>query len=195
MIPRTLAWWRHQWHFTTRSTLRRVTFGLCLVVAQVQATTVSLPIRHALQSVLVTGQEAPDFTGPTTAGDMLTLRTYRGRPVVLNFWATWCAPCRQELPVLQAVYEAHREKGLIVLTINQDDDGQQEVVRAYLTSQGFTFPALRDPQGDVATRYQVVVLPSTMFIDATGTLTATHIGPLTRSQIEKYLAVLTASQG
>src|SRR5262245_44570889 len=92
-----------------------------------------------LHSALEVGQQAPDFVAQDTHGTTVTLQNYRGRPVLLNFWATWCAPCRQELPELQAMYEVHKEKGLVLLAINQDEDGQKDVVRAYVATQGFTF--------------------------------------------------------
>ena len=69
---------------------------------------------------MVGGQQAPDFTTHDTHDNVVALQTYHGRPVVLNFWATWCVPCRQELPVLQAAYEAYQDKGLVILAISQD---------------------------------------------------------------------------
>ena len=148
-----------------------------------------------VDSALVAGQPAPDFVTQTIDGTPVALRNYRGRPVVLNFWATWCAPCRQELPILQAAYEAYQEKGLVVLAVSQDTDEHHDLVRAYVTTQGLTFPALHDPQGSVAAQYNVILLPSTIFINPAGVITSTHFGPMTRMQIEKHLAIMTASQG
>jgi peroxiredoxin len=148
-----------------------------------------------LHSALLVGQQAPDFVAQDARGKTVTLQDYRGHPVVLNFWATWCAPCRQELSELQTMFEAQQAKGLIILAVNQDEDGQKDVVRAYIATQGFTFPTLLDPQGSVAAHYNVIFLPSTIFINATGAIVATHFGPLTHTQLERYLATITLSQG
>ena len=146
-------------------------------------------------SALVVGQPAPDFVAQTVHGEPVTLLSYRGRTVVLNFWATWCVPCRHELPALQAAYEVYQEKGVVILAVSQDAAEQHDMVRAYMTTQGLTFPALHDPQGSIAAQYNVMLLPSTIFINPAGTITATHIGPMTRMQIERHLATITASPG
>ena len=158
-------------------------------------TMAALAVPAYFASALAIGQPAPDFVAQTIHGEPVALQNYRGRPVVLNFWATWCVPCRQELPVLQAAYEAYQETGLVILAISQDTDEHHDLVRAYVTTQGLTFPALRDPQGSVAAQYNVILLPSTIFINPSGTITSTHFGPMTRMQIDKHLATMTASRG
>jgi peroxiredoxin len=147
------------------------------------------------RSPLAVGQQAPDFITYDTHGNMVALKEYHGRPVVLNFWATWCAPCRQEMSTLQAVYTAHQDKGLVILAISLDAAESRDDVRTHITSLGVTFPPLLDPQGSVAAHYNIFLLPSTIFIHPAGTVAAMHIGPMNRAQVEKHLAAIMPQQG
>jgi peroxiredoxin len=141
-------------------------------------------------SLLAPGQPAPDFVAHDAHGITIALHDYQGRPVIINFWATWCAPCRQEMRALQTVYEAHQGAGLTVLAVSQDQQHMREAVRAYCTTLGVTFPALLDPDGHVATHYSVFLLPSTVFIHPSGTIAAVHLGAMTPAQIEQYLLAI-----
>jgi hypothetical protein len=94
------------------------------------------------------------------------------------------------MPALQAVYEAHQAAGLVVLAINQDQLGPAEAVRAYYATWGLTLPSPLDPDGQIARHYNVFLLPSTVFVHPTGTITAVHFGPMTLAQIERYLTAI-----
>ena len=137
---------------------------------------------------VVVGQPAPPLALSDLAGQIVTLNTYQGRPLMVNFWATWCAPCREEMPLLQQAHNAYQRAGLIVLGISQDTAERLTAVRTYWTQSGWSFPSLLDPDGAVARRYQVFLLPSTIFINAQGVVTAIHRGPINATQIEQYLA-------
>jgi len=136
------------------------------------------------------GQQAPDFTTSDLHEHMHTFEAYRGHPLVLNFWATWCEPCRKEMPLLQALYETYHTTGLILLAVSQDTSDRTDAIRSYVDASGFTFPVLLDPQGSIATSYNVHLLPSTVFVNAQGMVTAKHHGPMVQTQIEQYLTTL-----
>jgi len=120
------------------------------------------------------GALAPDFVlqEPGT-GNQVALSDFRGQPVVLNFWATWCVPCRTEMPDLQ---EAHNEDGVVVLAVNWQES--ETVVQAFLEEFELTFPTVLDRQGTVRQHYGVVGLPATFFIDPEGVLRARNFGPV-----------------
>ena len=142
------------------------------------------------RGLLAPGQPAPDFVAQDSDGTSMALRDYRGRPVIINFWAMWCAPCRQEMRALQTVYDAHKAAGLAVLAVSQDQQDKGEAVRAYCATLGITFSPLLDPDGSVATHYNVFLLPSTVFIHPSGTVAAVHLGAMTPAQIEQYLRAI-----
>lgn len=135
------------------------------------------------------GELAPPFLLADLNGTEVTLAQFRGQKVILNFWATWCAPCIFEMPELQAAYEAYDEDGLIILGLNRDED--QQVVADFLANDLETevsFPILLDDHALVADSYGVLNMPTTYFINADGVVSAVHRGPLTREQIDALLA-------
>ena len=112
---------------------------------------------------------APDFTAYDAAGNPVKLSDFRGKPVVLNFWASWCSPCKAEMPDFQKEYEAQGE-AVQFLIINLTD-GKQETVAtasAYVAQQGYTFPVFFDTTSEAARLYGIYSIPTTYFIDATG---------------------------
>lgn len=141
-------------------------------------------------ALLTPGQPAPAFASHDPEGQTIALDDYKQRPIILNFWATWCAPCRHEMRLIQAAYEQHKTAGLTVLAISQDQPDNAALVRAYWTSMALTFAPLMDPEGQVATQYGVFLLPSTVFIAPSGTVAAVHLGPLTPAQMERYLKTI-----
>src|SRR5689334_8737435 len=106
---------------------------------------------------------APDFTLRTMGGPNLRLAEQRGQVVVLNFWATWCGPCRQEMPHLNRLYEKYKASGFVLLGVNVDDDSAQAVGVA--TKLGVTFPVLPDADKRVSRQYDLSAMPSTVLID------------------------------
>jgi peroxiredoxin len=132
------------------------------------------------------GRPAPDFTGQLLDGETVRLSDLRGQAVALNFWASWCAPCRVEMPVLQAAYERHAESGLVILAVNVGEDAQ--TVSTAVLELGLALPIVLDPEGDVSELYEVRPLPTTVWIDPDGVIRAEHFGALTEDTIEDYIA-------
>lgn len=119
---------------------------------------------------------ARDFTLSTPNNGSLRLADLRGRVVFLNFWATWCPPCREELPGMERLYQKHRAKGLVVVGLSMDSDGAS-VVTPFLKEHRLTFPVGLDPKMTVASLYGVRALPSTFIIDRSGHIASIAIGP------------------
>ena len=137
--------------------------------------------------VLKVGDPAPDFKLKDLENNDVALNDFHGQPVILNFWATWCAPCRIEMPELQAAHEKYRDDDLVILALNQDES--PETVRSFFYDQfGLTFTPVLDVDQLVAEQYDVFNYPSTFFINGDGVITAIHRGPVLQSQIDGYLA-------
>jgi peroxiredoxin len=143
-------------------------------------------LRNAYGSPLVVGDDAYDFALPDLDGKVVSLSDFSGRPAIVNYWATWCAPCRIEMPELQQAYETYQDQGLVVLAVNQGEQEQQ--VRAFFEELDLTITPLLDSDTEVGEAYGAIGLPATYFIDETGKVTAVHRGILTGGQIEAYLA-------
>lgn len=111
---------------------------------------------------------APDFALAAADGKMVRLSELRGRPVVLNVWASWCPPCREEMPALERVYRAYQGQGVVILGLNSTFQDSREEALAFAAGQGLSFPIVFDEQGQATRLYQVRALPTTFFIDAQG---------------------------
>jgi peroxiredoxin len=135
------------------------------------------------------GEPPPDFSTTTPDGEPIALRDHRGSVVALNFWATWCVPCRTEMPALQRASETFTSGELVIVGINAGESPQQ--VREFLDEYGLTFPIALDQNGSIADLYGVRVFPTTIWIDAQGNVQAEHYGPLTENQIEGYVTELS----
>ncbi|MCS6801666.1 MAG: TlpA disulfide reductase family protein [Chloroflexota bacterium] len=134
------------------------------------------------------GGTAPDFTLPTLDGRSLSLSSLRGRPVVINFWATWCAPCREEMPLLQTAFLRYGATGLTVLAVDVQEG--EALVRPFVEEFGLTFPVLLDKNGDVVSRYRVRGLPTTVFVDRAGIIQSVYLGPLDEKTLEDRLKAI-----
>ena len=135
------------------------------------------------------GKRAPDFQLNTLDGQSITLSELKGRPVLVNFWATWCGPCRGEMPYLQQIYEEWPADELVLLTVNVADSPSQ--VEEFMQSQGLSFTVLLDSGADVAQRYNVRGIPTTFFIDKDGVIQEIKIGPFrSQAEIEAILSQL-----
>ena len=145
--------------------------------------------------VLAAGDEAHDFTLLDLDGNLVRLADFRGQPVIINFWATWCAPCRIEMPVLQEAFDKYQSDNLVILALDQDETAEV-AARYFYDEMGLTFTPLLDEGSAVSTDYgSFGVLPSTYFVDPSGVVSAIHLGPLNLGQIDNYLAGMLSGAG
>ena len=118
---------------------------------------------------------APGFTLQSTAGEQVSLASLKGKVVMVNFWATWCVPCRQEMPHLQALYERYESLGFELLAVNVEKNSA-EGVRKWLEETPVTFPVLLDGNNQITKLYKVQTMPSTVLIGRDGTMRFIHHG-------------------
>ncbi|MDX1583611.1 MAG: TlpA disulfide reductase family protein [Thermoanaerobaculia bacterium] len=137
-----------------------------------------------IRSPLV-GKTAPEFTlRDVSTGEIVSLETARGKPMIVNFWATWCVPCYAEHPYLVAAAEKYGNQALFVGVVYEDEE---DAVNRFLRQYGRSYPALYDPDGEAAIAYGVYGVPETFFIDSTGTIVAKHEGPLDSVTLQQYM--------
>lgn len=136
----------------------------------------------------VPGRQAPDFTLPTLDEQTISLSDLRGQRVLINFWATWCGPCRIEMPVIERIYERYRDQGFVVLAVNVEEP--EDRVRPFVAELGLTFPILLDENGDVVRQYGIVGLPTSVFVNRDGLIFQQHLGVLTETLlVDSLLAI------
>ncbi len=128
----------------------------------------------SLASSGLTGQTAPDFVLKSATGENLRLSEYRGDVVMINFWATWCGPCRQEMPLLDELYGRYQRVGFNLLGVNIDDDSRRAM--AMVNELGISFPVLFDEDKKVSKLYEVETMPLTILLDREGTVRHVHHG-------------------
>ena len=139
------------------------------------------------QPSLWNGASAPDFELTGLTGEPVSLRDQRGKPVLLNFWATWCAPCVLEMPNIQKFYEDYPGE-FQVLAINADEPELK--IQRFVEDMGLTFEILLDPGGKIQSLYQIRGYPTSYFIDAQGEIRAQHTGSLSEDQLADYLLLV-----
>jgi peroxiredoxin len=118
---------------------------------------------------------AEDFTLPTPAGDTFRLSEQRGKVVLVNFWATWCPPCLEEMPAMERLWRRHKDAGFVLVAISLDTDPKK--VPPFVSARRFSFPVGLDPKMAVAEKYGVRALPSSFVLDRDGTVTGIALGP------------------
>ncbi len=132
------------------------------------------------------GNLAPDFQLQNFDGQTVSLGNLQGKPVLINFWATWCPPCRDEMPYIQEIYEEWSDKELVVLAINLGESSAK--VEEFIQSYNLSFTVLLDTKQDVAQRYNITGIPTTFFIDKAGIIQDKVIGAFqNKAQIENRL--------
>jgi peroxiredoxin len=143
----------------------------------------------ALPPVGELNRPAPDFTLPGLDGQDVRLSDYRGKVVLVNFWGTWCEPCKEETPALQQSYQKLRDQGLVIIGVDlrsQEGDGAEGVdnVRSFTERYGVTYPIALDVKGETARAFQIYPIPTSYFIDPNGTIRYVRVSTLTAEEVE-----------
>jgi peroxiredoxin len=136
------------------------------------------------------GLPIADFELNTLTGEKVQLSQFRGQAVMINFWGTWCPPCRNEMPLLQSAYEANQPE-LVILAVNVNDTTR--AAQDFVEEMGLTFPILMDDAGTVRSQFQVRGYPTTYFVDQDGVLREQFIGELSQVRLDEYLAKIGVS--
>jgi len=176
-------------------TRRRAATSALVSVALIAAFFGVRALRYDLDTVSL-GSRAPDFAAATldAAPQSRTLASYAGEVVLLNVWATWCGPCRVEMPSIQALHEAYAPQGLKVVAISVDPAGKQDQIRAFADSLGLTFEILYDPSGAIQRAYRTTGVPETIVIGRDGMVRKRVFGAIhwdsqaNRALVEQLLA-------
>lgn len=144
--------------------------------AMVATLLLALALAGCKQGGALVGKPAPEFSLADLNGNAVRLANLKGKVVFVNVWATWCEPCRQEMPSMQALYDTLGGGDFTMLAVNSDQSGR-DVVENFVATHKLTFPVLPDPDLQVAGRYKVTGYPETFVIDRNGTIVAHEIGP------------------
>lgn len=168
--------------------------GLSLILAAVIRMVQDLPPRTDLSAVPVkVSYSAPQLELTDTAGNPASLADYSGRVVLVNLWATWCPPCKAEMPAFESFYQKHKDEGFVIVAIN-DGDPTQDVLQ-FVEDYGLTFPVWLDPQY-IATEqaFKTLNLPSSFVIDREGTIVLSWVGGTNLKTLEKYVTPVIKEQ-
>ncbi|MEN8240676.1 MAG: redoxin domain-containing protein [Chloroflexota bacterium] len=137
------------------------------------------------------GFQAPDFTLPTQDGTEIALSDLEGQAVLVNVWASWCSPCRQEMPAMERIYQEYQAEGFVILAVNAANQDNRADAVAFIEEYGFSFPILYDVDGYVSEQYQVRALPSSFFILPDGSIQEVVIGgPMAEALLQTRVETL-----
>ena len=124
------------------------------------------------------GKAVPEYRAVSVDGDSVSLAAQRGKVVLFNVWATWCHPCRDEIPELLVLYDKYKPRGLELVGVSIDANGSDDAIRSFMKDFRMTYPVWRDPDERVSTEFLVVGVPATFLIDRNGTLRWRKTGPI-----------------
>lgn len=133
-----------------------------------------------------TGLPAPDFTLKDLEGNQVSLSDFRGKTVFINFWATWCGPCRAEMPEIESIHQEYKDQDVVVIGIDLFEP--EDAVRQYTQEGGYSWIFVIDTTGEVTANYEVTAIPTSFFIDSDGIIQAMNIGSMSKGAMEANLA-------
>jgi cytochrome c-type biogenesis protein len=163
-----------------------------LIAAVVALTAVGCATREQRTAVpgrVEIGAPAPAYRAVSLAGDSVTLSAERGKVVLLNVWATWCHPCRAEIPALRSIHETYKPRGLELIGVSVDAEGADDDIRQFMKEFEMAYPIWRDPDERVSTQFLVVGVPATFLIDRNGILRWRKTGPVARGDTSLRAAI------
>lgn len=140
------------------------------------------------EDVIEIGKKLPDFTLVNRDGEEKSLRDYEGQITILNFWESWCPPCKQEMPDFQKIHEEYDD--ILILTVNMEKEKDRGIVDKFLDDNGYSFEVLLDQKQEVARKYYISSIPTTFFIDKEGIFRGNWPGMLTLEQMEEAIDTL-----
>ena len=132
--------------------------------------------------------KAVNFTLTTLDGKTVTLSDYKGKKVFLNFWATWCPPCRGEMPDIEKIYQEYKDKDLVVLTVNLGED--KNTVEKFIKENKYNFSILLDTKNEASNKYGIAAIPASYFIDKEGNIATKKVGSMSYEQMKNYIEQL-----
>ncbi|MDQ0155063.1 TlpA disulfide reductase family protein [Robertmurraya andreesenii] len=136
-------------------------------------------------------EKAPSFTIQTIDGKEVSLEQFRGKKILLNFWATWCPPCKKEMPEMQKFYEEYESKDYLVLAVNVTvAEKTSKAVSSFVDDYGLTFPVLMDEKGEVAHQFEILSYPTSYFIDSDGIIRKKIVGGLSKEMLYREMSLL-----
>lgn len=144
----------------------------------------------ATEQGLAKGETAPDFELTTLDGESVKLSDYRGKKVILNFWATWCPPCRAEMPHMQKYYEeqaAADDVEILAVNLTKEDHGIEKI-ETFTEEYGLSFPIPLDKSGEIGALYQAVTIPTSYILDTQGRVQTKFVGPMDQATIKKIIS-------
>ena len=133
----------------------------------------------------------PDFTVFTAEGVPVDFSDFKGKPVVLNFWASWCGPCKSEMPAFQEAWEEYGDEVQFLMVNLTSQSESVATASAFLAENNYVFPVFYDTAGSASTAYKVYSIPATYFINAKGKIVASHVGAMDETTLQSYLDMIT----
>jgi cytochrome c biogenesis protein CcmG/thiol:disulfide interchange protein DsbE len=151
--------------------------------------------RFGVPAAVEVGRPAPAYRAVSVRGDSVSLEALRGKPILLNVWATWCRPCRDEIPELQRLYERYRDRGLEVVGVSVDAAGDGAAIADFMRQYGMTYPVWRDPGESVSATFLLIGVPASFLIDRDGVLRWKKTGPVAKNDTALTAAIELAIAG